>query len=77
MQNWIGTFGVMGGILSDNGGEFNADEMRDVASILNIDVCTTAAESPFQNGLCERIHAVIMLLRLRAQYPRIRLPVLL
>lgn len=32
--------------------------MREVESILNIQICTTAAESPFQNGLCERVHAV-------------------
>ena len=58
MINWVGAgFGVMEGILSDNGGEFSADEMREVASILNVIVNTTVAESPFQNGLCERIHS--------------------
>ncbi|CAG2236079.1 unnamed protein product [Mytilus edulis] len=54
MTNWIGIFGVMGTILTDNGGEFSSDEMREVASILNVKVYTTAGESPFQNGLCER-----------------------
>ena len=34
--------------LTDNGGEFNSDELREVQSILNIQVCTTAGESPFQ-----------------------------
>ena len=58
MTNWIGVFGIMGAILTDNGGEFNSEEMREVASILNVKVCTTAAESPFQNGLCERVHAI-------------------
>ena len=32
--------------------------MREVESILNIQICTTAGEGPFQNGLCERVHAV-------------------
>ena len=56
--HWIGKFGVMKSVLTDNGGEFNSDEMREVESILNIQVCTTAGESPSQNGLCERVHAV-------------------
>lgn len=58
MKNWVGVFGVMGAIMSDNGGEFSSDEMREIASILNIRLCTTAGMSPYQNGLCERVHAV-------------------
>ena len=81
MLNWIGGagFGVMGAILTDNGGEFNSDEMREVASMLNVNVITTAAESPFQNGLCERIHSVtdMMLLKLTEEYPKTPLNVLL
>ena len=69
MQNWVGVFGVLGSMMTDNGGEFNADEMREVMSILNVRVLTTAAESPFQNGLCERVHAVtdMMLLKLEEE----------
>ena len=48
----------MKSVPTDNGGEFNSDEMRENDSILNIQVCTTVGESPFQNGLCERVHAV-------------------
>ena len=58
MTHWIGKFGVMKSVLTDNGGEFNSDEMRKVESILNTQICTTAGESPFQNGLCERVRAV-------------------
>ena len=58
LTHWIGKFGIMKSVLADNGGEFNSDELREVQSILNIQVCTTAGESPFQNGLCERVHAV-------------------
>ena len=49
---------MMKSVPTDNGGEFNSDEMRENDSILNIQVCTTVGESPFQNGLCERVHAV-------------------
>ena len=59
----------MGSIMTDNGGEFSSDEMREVMSVLNVRVITTAAESPFQNGLCERVHAVtdMMLLKLEEE----------
>ena len=69
MQNWVGVFGEMGSMMTDNGEEFNADEMRGVMSILNVRVLTTAAESPFKNGLCERVHAVtdMMLLKLEEE----------
>ena len=46
-------YGVMKSILTDNGGEFSADEIQEFWSILNVEVCTTAAYSPIQNGLCE------------------------
>ena len=80
MQHWIGAgLGVTEGILSDNGSEFSAEETRKVASLLNLEVCTTAANSPFQNGLCERIHYVTdtMLLMLEEQCPGTPLEVLL
>ena len=48
MLHWIGAgYGVMQALLSDNGGEFNADEMREVASIFNVGVMTSAAECPY------------------------------
>ncbi len=67
MSCWIAIFGVMESIISDNGGEFCSDEMREVCSILNVEKLTTAADSPFQNGLCERNHAVVdnMLLKMQ------------
>ena len=79
IKHWIGHYGVMKRILSDCGGEFNNAEMRELSSLLNIEVCTTAGESPFQNGLCERNHAVtdMILCKLQAQYPKTPLDVLL
>ena len=67
MQHWIGIFGVMGSIMTDNEGEFSSDEMREIMSILNVRLITTAAESPFQNGLCERMHAVTDMMLLKLQ----------
>jgi hypothetical protein len=79
MVKWISIFGVMGALMSDNGGEFNCDEVREVASILNIKLHTTAAHSPYQNGLCERVHGVIdgILHKLKMQYPKIDINILL
>ena len=80
MLHWVGAgFRIMSGILTDNGGEFSADEMREVASVLNVETLTTAAESPFQNSLCERNHAITdsMLLKLIEQCPKTPVDVLL
>ena len=79
MTHWVGKFGVMGALMTDNGGEFNSDEMREVASILNVQLCTTAGESPFQNGLCERVHAItdMMLIKLEADYGKMNSQTLL
>ena len=65
MQRWIAVFGTMGSIMTDNGGEFSSDEMREVASILNVRLITTEADSPFQNGLCERVHSVTDMMLLK------------
>ena len=72
MRHWVAHFGLMGSIMHDNGGEFSNDEMRAVCSTLNVEVITSAAQSPWQNGLCERVHAVTdtMLLKLTADYPK-------
>ena len=60
MASWVGAgFGMMKSVLTDNGGEFSFDEMREVCSILDVQTLTTAAFSPFQNGLCEHNHAIV------------------
>ena len=56
---WITIFGCPKRFLSDNGGEFANQEFRDVAEALNIQVITTAAESPWSNGICERYNQVL------------------
>ena len=55
----INIFGVPDKILSDHGGEFNNDHLRDMSENLNTKVLTTAAESPWSNSVCERHNAVI------------------
>ena len=79
MAKWISIFGVMNGLMSDNGGEFTGDELKEVASILDVKLYTTAGYSAHQNGLCERVHGVIdhILLKLRSQYPSVDLNILL
>ena len=52
-------FGTPGKFLSDNGGEFANQEFIDFAEIFGINGKTTAAESPWSNGLCERHNLVV------------------
>ena len=79
MKRWIAVFGTMKAIMSDNGGEFTADVIKEVASMLGVRLLTTAGNAPHQNGLNERIHAVVDLIlhKLKAQYPKLELDVLL
>ena len=58
-MHWIALFGCPGTLLSDNGGEFNNDLMRDLGEQLNTNVKSTAAESPWSNGITERHNALI------------------
>ena len=59
LKNWIAIFGKPATIFSDNGGEFNNALLRDVAELLDCRVTTTAAYSPWSNGIVERHNAVI------------------
>ena len=56
---WISFFGSPSKIFSDNGGEFNNPEMRELCDMYNIRFICTAAESPFSNGICERSNALL------------------
>ena len=57
--SWITTFGAPKKILSDNGCEFNNVLFREFGEGFNIKILTTAAESPFSNGICERLNGVL------------------
>ena len=56
---WITIFGRARQFLSDNGGEFNNDCMRALGDSYGIKLVCTAAESPWSNGVCERLNCVL------------------
>eukprot|EP00111_Clytia_hemisphaerica_P021079 TCONS_00062116-protein len=56
---WIKIFGYPNKFLVDNGGEFDNQEFQDFCENLNIKIKTTAAESPWSNGLVERHNGII------------------
>ena len=56
---WIAIFGQPLSFLVDNGGEFANDEFVTFCENMNIHIKTTAAESPWSNGLVERHNAVL------------------
>lgn len=56
---WIGVHGSPKKLYSDNGGEFNSAEVRDMAENFNIEVKTTAGYSAWSNGLLERHNATL------------------
>ena len=56
---WISIYGCPQTILSDNGGEFVNKLFTDMCENLNVRFITTAAESPWSNGLVERHNGLI------------------
>ena len=66
---WISIHGTPKTLFHDNGGEFNNEEVRDMAENFNISVKTTAAYSPWSNGLLERHNKTLteMLLKIREE----------
>ena len=56
---WISVYGCPDAFLSDNGGEFSNSKFREMCEKFNINVKTTAAESPWSNGICERHNKVL------------------
>ena len=59
LDYWIRIFGCPRYFLTDNGGEFVNQDMIDFAEKFNITLKTTAAESPWSNGLCERHNGIL------------------
>ena len=58
-KQWISVYGTPEKFLSDNGGEFNNPSLRELCEKCNIVVLTTAAESPWSNGVVESHNRVI------------------
>ena len=59
LKHWVAIFGTPQSIFADNGGEFNNELLRDVAELLDVSVASTAAESPWSNGVVERHNATL------------------
>ena len=59
LNHWVGIFGSPEKFLFDNGGEFINDELKEFAEQFNITIMTTAAESPWSNGLCEKHNGIL------------------
>jgi hypothetical protein len=57
--DWISLFGAPKQFLSDNGGEFNNDEMRGVADSFAIKLGCTAAKAPWSNEVCEYLNYIL------------------
>lgn len=53
-QIWVAVYGSPQKVLVDNGGEFANDDFLKMTEALGINVQTTAAESPWSNGIVER-----------------------
>ena len=58
-NKWISIFGAPRKLLSDNGREFNNCELRSLAETFNFLLYTTAAESPWSNGIVERLNGIL------------------
>ena len=56
---WITTFGSPKKILTDNGREFNNEELRELGEAFNIKIMATAAEASWSNGVCEKLNQVL------------------
>ena len=59
MEMWVSTFGRPKEIFSDNGKEFDNQQMHDLAAQMDINLKVTPVEAPYSNGICERHNAVI------------------
>ena len=68
LRCWISIHGAPSTLFSDNGGEFNSEIVRDMAANFNIEIKTTAAYSPFSNGILERHNKTLTEILLKVKY---------
>lgn len=76
---WLPVFGRMQKIITDNGTEFQNEQMREVASQLNVELLSTGANAPWMNGLVERNHYTTdtIVKAVKRDYPNMSLDVAL
>ena len=58
-RKWTFAHGAPKNILTDNGGEFGMELFRQNVEFFNNKVSSTAANSPFSNGCCERHNMIL------------------
>ena len=58
-KHWIVLFGAPKKIFSDNGSEFNNQAFHELGELLNLELKTAGAESPWSNGITERHKGII------------------
>ena len=75
MTHWVRYFQKPREIITDQGNEFTGSIMMEAMSKLDIICHTTAAYSPWSNGLCERNHYLVdsILLRILIDFPEMDL----
>ena len=75
MTHWVRYFQKPKEIITDQGLEFTGSVMMEAMSKLDIIIHTTAAYSPWSNGLCERNHALVdsILARVLVDFPNMDL----
>ena len=78
-EKWLSIVGCPGLVFCDNGEEFCSKEFEDWAENFNIEQKTSAAHSPFSNGIVERHNAVISLMmkKLAEEFPGTKVETLL
>ena len=54
LETWISVYGSSEKFLADNGGEFANDKLISLVEQFGITIKTTAAESPWSNGIVKR-----------------------
>lgn len=59
IHDWMSVHGPPQKLFSNNGEEFNNNEMRDMAKNCNIEINTTAAYKPWSNGLLEQYNRTL------------------
>ena len=59
LQLWVSLYDSPRKVFLGSGREFNNKQFRDMAESFNVRVTTTAAESPWSNGFCERHNAIL------------------
>ncbi|XP_039900576.1 uncharacterized protein LOC120741662 [Simochromis diagramma] len=70
IHTWISIHGAPRRLYTDNGGEFNNTDIRDMAENFNIEVKTTAGYSPWSNGLLERHNMTLTEILLKVKKER-------